>query len=174
MTNVPENLYRGELVSFPGAWSFQLGKSAIILVSDTELEMLADPDHVLNLALGFQKDERSLRQVCEQAKAAGHRTLILAFDHFFSQYRPGQEGPRRYTPDMDDYVRRIAAISRFAQGYGLGLELSLLSPLEIGPAYEQQTGESGLWLHYRKGLRDLKTGAFSVSLWQQKRWANNK
>lgn len=174
MADVPENLYKGELVSYPGPWSFLLGKSAIILVSDHELELLSDPDHVLNLAMGFNKDEHSLRQVCQQAKAAGNRTLILAFDHFFSQYRPGQEGPRKYTPDMDAYVQRIAAISKFAQGYGLGLELSLLSPLEIGPAYEKQTGESGMWLQYRKGLRDPKTGAYSVSLWQQKRWANNK
>lgn len=174
MTDVPENVYQGELVRYPGAWSFQLGKSAIILVSDKELEALANPDTVLNLALGFEKQEGSLRQVCERAKAAGHRTLILAFDHFFSQYRPGQAGPRRYTPDMDAYVKRIAAVSKFAQGYGLGLELSLLSPLEIGPGYVKQTGESGLWLHYRKGVRDPKTGAFSVSLWQQKRWANNK
>jgi hypothetical protein len=171
---VPENVYRGELVAFPGPWAFQLGKSVIILVSDPELLALADPDRVLNLATGFEKHEASLRQVCERAKAQGHRTLIVAFDHFFSQYRPGQAGPRKLTPDMDAYIGRIAAIGKFAEGYGLGLELSLLSPLEIGPAYEKETGESGLWLHYRKGLRDTATGAYSVSLWQQKRWANNK
>lgn len=171
---VPENLYRGELAAYPGAWSFLLGRSDIILVSDRQLEALSDPDKVLNLALTFDKREESLRQICERARAAGHRTLILAFDHFFSQYRPGQEGPRRLTPDMDEYVQRIAAISRFAQGYGLGLELSLLSPLEIGPAYTAQTGESGVWMHFRKGTRDPKTGAFSVSLWRQRNWANNK
>lgn len=166
--------YRGELVRYPGPWAFQLGKSAIILVSDKELIALEEPDRVINLSLGFQKQEASLRQVCERAKVSGHRTIQLAFDHFFSQYRPGQEGPRTLTPDTDEYIRRIAAISKFAQGYGLGLELSLLSPLEIGPAYAKQTGESGLWLHYRKGVRDPKTGAFSVELWQQRRWANNK
>lgn len=171
---VPENPYRGELVSYPGAWSFQFGKYPIILVSDKELEALADRDKVLNLALGFDKNEISLRKICEQSKAAGQHTVILAFDHFFSQYRPGQEGPRKLTPDMDEYVARIAAISKFAQQYGLGLELSLLSPLEIGPAYEAKTGESGEWMHYRKGLRDPRTGAFNVQLWQQKRWNHNK
>jgi hypothetical protein len=171
---VPENTYRAELVSYPGAYGFEIGKSAIILVSDQELEMLSDPDRVLNLSLTFEKHEASLRQVCERAKAAGHRTLIIAFDHFFSQYRPGQAGPRRYTPDMDEYVQRIAGIARFAQGYGLGLELSLLSPLEVGPAYRARTGECGVWMQYRKGLRDPKTGAFSVQLWRHKRWANNK
>ncbi|MBI5832588.1 MAG: hypothetical protein HZB16_09825 [Armatimonadetes bacterium] len=174
MAQVPENLYRGELVSYPGPWAFELGRQAIILVSDQELEALADPDRVLDISTGFDKQEASLRQVCERARAAGQRTLIIAFDHFFSQYRPGQDKPRTLTPDLDEYVRRIAAISAFAQGYGLGLELSLLSPLEIGPAYTRATGESGLWLQYRKGLRDPVTGAFSVPLWEQRKWANNK
>lgn len=171
---VADDAYRGELVSFPGPWAFQIGKSAIILVSDQELEALSDPDKVLNLSLTFQKQEGSLRQVCERAKAAGQRTLILAFDHFFSQYRPGQAGPRKLMPDMDDYVRRIAAISKFAQGYGLGLELSLLSPLEVGAAFRRQTGDSGLWYHYREGLRDPKSGAYTVELWRQTEWVNNK
>lgn len=171
---VPENIYRGELVSYPGPWAFQIGRAHLILVSDAEVEALADPDKVLNLSLTFDKHEASLRQICERAKAVGQRTLVVAFDHFFSQYRPGQDTPRRLTPDTDEYVQRIAAVSRFAQQYGLGLELSLLSPLEIGPGYAKQTGESGVWLHYRKGLRDPKTGAFSVQLWRQTRWANNK
>lgn len=171
---IPENLYTGDLVSFPGPWSFQLGRAHIILVSDQELRDLADPDKVLNLTLTFDPVEKSLRQVCEEAQARGARTLIIAFDHFFKQYRPGQDQPRKLTPDMDEYIERIAAISRFAQEYGLGLELSLLSPLEIGPAYRARTGESGVWMHYRKGLRDPKTGAFSVQLWRQTRWAANK
>ena len=31
---VTEEVYRGELVSYPGPWAFQLGKSGIILVTD--------------------------------------------------------------------------------------------------------------------------------------------
>jgi hypothetical protein len=171
---MPEDVYRGDLIAFPDVWSFQLGKAHVILVSDKELEDLSDPDKMLNLTLTFEPRHESLRQVCERAQARGARMLILAFDHFFSQYRPGQAGPRQLMPDMDEYVQRIAAIGRFAVQYGLKLELSLLSPLEIGPAYRAQTGESGLWLHYRKGLCDPVSGAFSVQLWQQQRWANNK
>lgn len=174
MAPVPENLYTGELVSYPGPWSFMLGRAGIILVSDEELDRLGDPDTVINLSCTFDKVEKSLRQVCEEAQAGGTRTLIIAFDHFFKQYRPGQDQPRRLTPDMDEYIQRIAAIGKFAHTYGLGLELSLLSPLEIGPAYRAATGESGVWMHYRKGLRDPKTGAFDVQLWRQHRWTNNK
>ena len=174
-TSVPENLYRGELVSYPGPWSFQLGRACIILVGDEELETLAsEPEKPINMSLTFDLVEKSLKQVCEEAKATGARTLIVAFDHFFVQYRPGQDKPRRLTPDMDEYIEKIAAIGKFAQGYGLGFELSLLSPLEVGHAYQAKTGESGLWLHYRKGLRDPRTGAFSVQLWRQNRWVNNK
>jgi hypothetical protein len=164
-----------DLISFPAQWAFQIPKSAIILVTDQQLEALSDPDRVIDLSLTRKHEAASLRQICERARARGERTLILSFDHFFSQYRPGQAGkPRRLMPDMDEYVQRIAAISRFAASYGLGLELSLLSPLELGQAYRAKTGESGVWMHYRKGLRDPLTGAFSVQFWRHQRWANNK
>ncbi len=174
-SSVPEDVYQGELIAYPGPWAFQLGRPHIILVSDEELEFLSEPDKVFDMTTGRQPREESLRSICERAQAAGNRTLVIAFDHFFSQYRPGQKGkPRRLTPDMDEYVERMATIAKFAQGYGLGLELSLLSPLEIGPAYRAKTGESGVWMQYRKGVRDTTTGAFSVQLWQHRRWSNNK
>ncbi len=172
---VPENLYQGELVSYPGPWAFMIPKSGIILVNDEQLEALANPDTPVNLSLTFDKHEESLRQICERAQSAGQRTLIVAFDHFFAQYRTGEpDKPRRLTPDKDEYIQRIAEMSKFAAQYGLGLELSLLSPLEIGPAYAEETGEQGLWMHYRKGLRDPKTGDYSVELWRQSGWSNNK
>jgi hypothetical protein len=172
---VPENLYKGELVSYPGPWAFMIPRSHIILVNDEQLEALANPDTPVNLSLTFDKREESLRQICERAQAAGQRTLIMAFDHFFAQYRPSEgDKPRRLTPDKEEYIQRIAEISKFAAQYGIGLELSLLSPLEIGPAYAEETGEQGLWMHYRKGLRDPKTGDYSVELWRQCGWSNNK
>jgi hypothetical protein len=130
----PELVYRGELLTFPGAWGFQIHAYTINLTTDEELEVLAkNPDRALNLSLGRVPRSESLRQICERAQAAGQRTIKIAFDQFFKQYRPGQDTPRRLTPDMDEYVQQIAAIGRFAQKHGLGLELRLLSPLEVGP-----------------------------------------
>lgn len=175
MATVPENVYVGELLSYPGPAQFQIGRAGIIIVRDEELETLArDPDAVLDLSLTFDKREESLRQICERAQAAGQRTLLLAFDHFFKQYRPGTDEPRRLMPDTDEYIALIGQIARFAKGYGLALELSLISPLEIGPGYRRATGESGRWMHYRKGLRDTASGAYSVQLWRQTQWVNNK
>ncbi len=171
----PENVYRTDLIAYPDAWAYQIRETTIILTTDEELEILArDPDRVLNLSTGLTPNLRSLRQICEQSQARGIRTLKLSFDQFFKQYRPGQDSPRRLTPDTDAYIQHIAAVSRFAEKYGLGLELSLLTPLEVGSAYAQSAGESGQWVQYRKGLRDPQTGAFHVDLWRQLRWVNNK
>ena len=172
---VPENLYAAQAMSFPGQWSFHLGRSGIILVDDQQLDDLTDPDKQVDVGLTGTPNVTTLRAICEGGEAAGHRTLILAFDHFFSQYRKGAgEAMRKYMPDEDATVERVAKISKFAQQYGLGLELSLLSPLEIGRAYRAVTNESGMWLHYRKGLRDATSGAYSVQLWRHTKWSNNK
>lgn len=172
---VPENVYRGELLTYPGPWAFAIPHSTIILVRDEELITLAaNPDKVLNLALSHTPRYESLRQICERAQARGERTLTVAFDQFFAQYRPGQNTPRRLMPDTEEYIQKVAAVGRFAGKYGLALELSVLSPLELGKGYVARTGESGIWMHYRKGVRDPKTGAFSVQLWRQQVWVNNK
>jgi len=163
------------VLTFPGAWAFGLPKGAIILVSDQQLEDLTDPDREIDLSLSATPNRTTLRRICEQQRSTGARTIILAFDEFWSQYRPGQGGqPRQLTPDMAPYIQRIKRISETLKRYDLGLELSLLSPLEIGPAYRKKTGESGRWVQYREGWRDPRTGKYRVGLWEQRFWTNNK
>ena len=141
-SGAPENVYRGELVTYPGPWAFEIPQSGIILVRDDELETLAsDPDKALNISTDRQPQNQSLRQICERAQARGERTLTIAFDHFFAQYRPGQDTPRRLMPDTDEYIQKMAAISRFASGYGLGLA--------VEPAHTSRTGQ-GLYRSYRR------------------------
>ncbi|MHB1463153.1 MAG: hypothetical protein ACYC1M_17840 [Armatimonadota bacterium] len=171
---VPENLYKGELISYPGAYAFELPRAGIILVRDADLDALQDPDTVVDLSTTFDKYDRSLRQICEEAQKRGCRTLIVAYDHFFEQYRPGQHAPRKYTSDSDEFITRIAKIGAFAQNYGLGLELSVISPLELGVVFAEKTGQSGKWVHYREGSRDPSTGNYNVAFWRQKEWTNNK
>ncbi|MHB1462952.1 MAG: hypothetical protein ACYC1M_16800 [Armatimonadota bacterium] len=173
-SGVPENLYKGELLNYPGAYAFELPRPSIILVSDANLDDLQNPEKVVDLSCTFDKYERSLRQVCEEAKNMGARTLIVAYDHFFAQYRPGQHAPRQYTSDSDEFISRIAKIGAFAQNYGLGLELSVISPLELGVVFAKKTGQAGRWVHYREGSRDASTGNYNVALWRQKQWTNNK
>ncbi len=164
-----------QALSYPGPWQFLVPKASIILVSDQQLEDLQDPDKQVDLSLSSTPNLTTLRRMCQGAKAAGARTIILAFDEFWSQYRKGQGGkPRELLPDTGKYIQCLARVSQTLKTYGLGLELSLLSPLEIGRGYERRTGESGRWVQYREGYRDPRTGKFTVSLWEQRRWTNNK
>lgn len=148
--------------------------ATIILTSDKQLRELQNPDYKLDLSTGFQKRFMSLRQVCEEAKRNGDHTLFIAFDQFFGQYRGQEATIRKLKPDEEEYIKIIKKVSDFARQYGLGLGLSILSPLEIGPGFIKKTGESGRWLQFKVGLRDPKTGKFSIQLWRQLYWTNNK
>ncbi len=147
---------------------------SVILTSDQQLNDLTDPDKKIDMSLGYNKYIRSLREVCEEGKRSGSKEMIVAFDEFFRQYRGDTGAERKLTPDMDEYVDKIKIISDFAKKYDLGLCLSLLSPLELGSAYKKQTGNSGRWLAYKVGLRDARTGKFSIPIWHQLYWTNNK
>jgi hypothetical protein len=168
--NVPE-----PVLTFPGPWRFQLPAGSLILVSDQQLEDLQDPDREVDLSLSATPNRTTLRKVCQQQQAQGSRKLILAFDHFWAQYRPGQgETPRQLMPDTDEYLQKMRNLSATLKSYQLGLELSLLSPLELGPGFLKATGEQGRWVQYREGLRDPKTGRFEVQAWEHRLWTNNK
>ncbi|WP_298650932.1 hypothetical protein [uncultured Proteiniphilum sp.] len=147
---------------------------SIILTSDQQLKDLTDPDKEMDLSLGYNKYVRSLRQICEEGSRQGSKELIIAFDEFFRQYRNDTGDKRQLTPDTEEYVDNIKIVSDFAKQYDMGLCLSLLSPLELGPAYKKQTGNSGRWLAYKVGFRDAKTGKFHLPIWHQVYWTNNK
>ena len=162
-------------ILYPGVWEFGLPRRGIILVSDSQLEQLQDPDAEIDLSLSSTPNITTLRKLCEEMKQSGAKTLILAFDEFWSQYRPGQGGkPRALRPDTPKAIEYTATISRFASQYGIGLELSLLSPLELGTGFREKTGQCGRWVQYREGYRDPISGQFSVSLWEHQFWTNNK
>ena len=151
-----------------------LKAEVIILTSDQQLYDLMDPDKKIDMSLGHNSTFRSLREVCEEGQRRGDKELTIAFDEFFRQYRPQAGTERRLTPDMDEYVKMIRFISDFAKKYDMGICLSLLSPLELGPAYRNQTNETGRWLGYKVGVMNASDGSFSLPMWQQMYWTNNK
>jgi len=162
------------MISYPDQWKFEIGKSKIRLTSDQQLKDIQDPDKEIELTRGFGPEFGTLREMCELAKENGYHTFTPIFDHFWAQYRQESNPERNLTPDSDEYIRYMKGVSDFAAGYGLGLELSLLSPLEIGKAYSKSTGESGRWVQYITDLRDPETGAFSTMMWEHLAWSNNK
>ena len=162
------------LLDFPDQWKFDIPTRTILLTSDQQLIDLTDPDKKIELTLRLDPVYESLREICEDAQKIGCHTLKLAFDNFFHQYRQEGNSERNLTPDSDEFIGYVAKISKFMEGYGLGLELSLLSPLEIGNVYTKTEGESGRWLHYTVDQCDSITGKFSAKLWEQLSLGHNK
>jgi hypothetical protein len=158
-----------QLAAMRWPWQSEDYGFAIILTSDAQMLRLAeDPDApVENLTPGLQ-ESMSLREFCRHGADRGATTLRVAYDYFF-----GGSGRSLY-PDENIFQDALKKIHDVAQEFGLGLEPSILSPLELGVGYQKQTGESGRWLHYREGLRDPETGNYSVVMWQHQRWCNNK
>jgi hypothetical protein len=163
-----------KLLNYPDQWQFEIRSSYIILTSDQQLIDLQDPDKQIELTLTNEPVWGSLRMICDTARAQGATTLKLAFDNFFKQYREEGEPERTLTPDDDQFIAYIKNISDFLADYDLGLELSLLSPLEIGKAYMKSTGESGRWVQFITDMRDPESGDFSTTCWEQLAWSNNK
>ena len=140
----------------------------IFISDDTFLEAAANPDKPLeNLTIGL-KEPRSLRDHLRRSQAYGATVVRIAYDYFFG----GQA--RRLYPDMEEYQQALRKISDVAAEFGMDLEPSILSPLELGVGYRAATGESGRWMHYREGLRDPRTGRYTVAMWQHLQWCNNK
>ncbi len=151
-----------------------LHAATIILTSDQQLNDLLNPDKRIDLSTGREKKFSSLREICETAKQRNDKVLTIAFDEFFRQYREQAGTERRLTPDMDEYIQKIKVIANFAKQYDMGIGLSLLSPLELGSAFKKNKGESGRWFNYQVAYRDPSTGKFSLQMWQQLSWTNNK
>ncbi|NNF47082.1 MAG: hypothetical protein HKN69_09945, partial [Desulfofustis sp.] len=163
-----------ELLTYPDQWQFEQRALGIILTSDQQLIDLQDPDKEIELTTRTEPRWGSLRMICDTAKARGAHKVKIAFDHFFRQYREESEAERNLTPDDDQFITYIKNISDFMADYDLGIELSLLSPLEIGKAYVKSTGESGRCVQFITDMRDPETGSFSTTAWEQLAWSNNK
>ncbi|MBQ1454793.1 MAG: hypothetical protein IIZ25_02965 [Thermoguttaceae bacterium] len=172
----PKAAFPDPVLGFEGVWETYLPRRGIILVADQQLEDLAaDPDREVNLSLNTSAQLTTLRKIREDAKNAGARTIILAFDEFWKAYRTDvADQPRLLFPDSDRYIELTAKISAFLAEYDLGLELSLLSPLEIGGRFAEATGQTGRWVQFREGWRDPVSGRFDIALWEHRAWKNNK
>lgn len=168
----PELVHQSELLSYPLPWGFELGRYNVPLVSDLELEVLAnEPDRQINLGVTDLRQMKSFRQVCEEAKAAGQPTINILWDSFYIPYRK-DDFPvvRKYSVESQEMIDLMAKISKFAESYGLGLDIALISPALVGKSFVEKTGESGKWMSYRKGVRETSDGSYCVELWREQVW----
>jgi len=164
-----ENADAIRLAEIDWPWKSEDPSIHIILVSDEQFVNMADhPDEPVEKMYPWAEASISLRDYCRQGADRGATTLRLAYDYFFG----GTE--RGLYPDTEEFQVTLRKVHDVAQTFGIGLEPSILSPLELGLGFRARTGESGRWMHYQEGLRDPDSGAYSVSMWQQTQWCNNK
>lgn len=150
-------------------WKAEEQSIGIILVSDDQFVTLAEhPDEAVVKPHPRAEEPVSLRDYCRMGASGGATKLRIAYDYFFG----GSQ--RSLYPDTEAFQDALKKVHDIAEEFGLGLEPSILSPLELGVGYKAKTGESGRWMHYREGLRDVDTGAYTVMMWQHLRWTNNK
>jgi hypothetical protein len=150
-------------------WKSENLAGAIILVSDQQFTRLANfPDQALEKPAPWSENPISLRDFCKELADAGGTKIHVAYDYFFGG------STRDLYPDTPEFQDNLKKIHDVAREYGLGIEPSVLSPLELGVGYQARTGECGRWMQYGEGLRDTKTGLFSVEVWKHIQWVNNK
>ena len=157
------------LASMDWPWKAENHAGAIILVSDEQFVRLASfPDEALEKPAPWVDQPVSLRQYCRELAENGGTKIHIAYDYFFG----GSE--RGLYPDTPEFQENLKKMHDVAREYGLGIEPSVLSPLEYGVGYQARTGESGRWMQYAEGMRDPLTGRYSVEAWKHIQWVNNK
>ncbi len=167
--HTPSNPTLTRLAALDWPWKSEDPAIHIILVSDEQFTNLANrPDEAVEKIFPQDPEPISLREHCRRGAERGATKLLVAYDYFFGG------STRGLYPDAAAFQDTLKKIDAVAREYGLSLEPSILSPLELGGGYRARTGESGRWLHFREGLRDPRTGEYSAAMWQHTRWCNNK
>lgn len=150
-------------------WKSENMAGAIILVSDQQFTRLANfPDQALEKPAPWVDQPIGLRDYCRDLAASGGTKIHIAYDYFFGG------SSRGLFPDTPEFQENLKKIHDIAREYNLGIEPSILSPLELGVGYQARTGECGRWMQYGEGIRDPQNGLFSVEVWKHIQWVNNK
>ncbi|MGB9682541.1 MAG: hypothetical protein ACPL1I_06110 [bacterium] len=146
-----------------GKWNLIRGSGAFIITSDEELLAVArDPYSYRQKS--FQK---SFSEVCEEIKKSGGKIIGVSYDFFFG----GKE--RRFYPPDPECINAYKVLYNVAQNYGLLFTASIISPLDLGPAYVRKYEDIGYWYQYRE-IKPGEDGNFKITLPLQKVWFHNK
>ncbi|MHB9031879.1 MAG: hypothetical protein ACYC6L_02405 [Anaerolineae bacterium] len=135
---------------------------ALIITSDDEMRALGE-----NPLMQVRAFEGKFGELVESAKPSDGALINVAYDFFFGG------NVRELFPTSPECIRAFKALHDVARAGGVGFGASVLSPLDLGPAYYREKGRGAGSHQFQEG--ELKEdGSFSVSLRVQQRWFHNK
>ncbi len=135
---------------------------ALIITSDEEMKAVGDDP-----GLTLRAFDRSATEAVELLSRYEGAWVDVAYDFFFGgEYR-------EYFPTSPECVRAFKAIHDVARERGVGFGASVLSPLDLGPAYYRQKGRGGRSYQFQEGALG-SDGSYSVPLRVQRQWFHNK
>jgi len=137
-------------------------QGALIITSDEEMEQLER-----NPAMKARAFGQGMVEIAESLKGIDDALVNVAYDFFFG----GDQ--RRYFPTSPQCIRTFKKLHDVARERGVGFGASVLSPLDLGPAYRLEKGRGGQSHQFQEGMI-RPDGSYSVPLRIQRQWFHNK
>ncbi|MCE5260231.1 MAG: hypothetical protein LLG44_14410 [Chloroflexi bacterium] len=135
---------------------------ALIITSDDEMRALGD-DPLMQV----RAFDGKFGDLVESCKASDGALINVAYDFFFGG------NVRELFPTSPECVRAFKALHDVARAGGVGFGASVLSPLDLGPAYYREKGRGAGSHQFQEG--ELKPdGSYAVPIRVQQRWFHNK
>ncbi|MCL5283265.1 MAG: hypothetical protein M1330_00925, partial [Armatimonadetes bacterium] len=135
---------------------------ALIITSDREMEMLAQtPAARVRAFDGCFADM--------VGKLSGYDAALaqVAYDFFFGGDR------REYFPTSPQCIHAFSQLCSLARQSGVGFGASVLSPLDLGPAYSREKGRGGVTHQFQEA--ELRSdGTYEAPMRIQRQWFHNK
>ena len=135
---------------------------ALIVTSDQEMEMLAQ-----NPTARVRAFDGCIADIVEKLSGYDAALAQVAYDFFFGGDR------REYFPTSPQCIQAFSQLCGLAQRAGVGFGASVLSPLDLGPAYFREKGRGGITHQFQEAERQ-PDGIFEVPMRVQKQWFHNK
>ncbi|MDO8586520.1 MAG: DUF1080 domain-containing protein [Armatimonadota bacterium] len=137
-------------------------QGALIITSDEEMRTLeAGPNFKVKAFDGRLED------IAKGLEGYDGALINVAYDFFFGLNK------RELFPTSPQCVRTFKALHDTARKHGVGFGASVLSPLDLGPAYYREKGRGGQTHQFQEG--ELKPdGSYSIPLRAQRQWFHNK
>ena len=151
-----------QIITLSNIQRLQRPGAGLIITSDEEMEKL---EHDPNMKVrAFDSRFEDMAKSLESKDGA---LINVAYDFFFGGDK------REHFPTSPQCIRTFKALHDVARKHGVGFGASVLSPLDLGPAYYREKKRGGRTCQFQEGAIG-PDGIISVPMRIQRQWFHNK